>query len=412
MVLTINNSKEELVIDPYKHKERYEKWVKKKEIDGISAANKRLILDYLSDMENGLNISHRVKKGSRSFTRLNTLRSRMSKLAKLFKIYVGKTNMTELNEEDLAVLFNGMRKGNIKKDNGKQYQSTADYIKIFKAFWHWHMARMKKQGKIISDITQDLDATYDKKPEFTYFTFEELKKLEAKAKYKYKILMNFMFDSGIRSPTELANVKVKDLKQNPKISNFELDIREETSKTFGRRIKLMLCSDMLRRYVESEKLKNEDFIFKISPRIVNQYLKRLAKNVLGKEITMYDFRHSSACYWLPKYKSESALKYRFGWKQNDMIHYYTELLGMKDTISENDLIDDETKTLLEREIQQEKRKTDLLEEDIKQIVKKLDKFSDIDNALFALFSDPKIKAVIKERASLLGLDKKIPRTIN
>jgi N-acetyl-beta-hexosaminidase len=64
---------------------------------------------------------------------------------------------------------------------------------------------------------------------------------------------------------------------------------------------------------------------------------------------MYDFRHISCCYWLPRYKSESALKYRFGWKKSDKIHYYSELLGMKDTIQEEDLFIDSTKTELEKE---------------------------------------------------------------
>jgi hypothetical protein len=51
------------------------------------------------------------------------------------------------------------------------------------------------------------------------------------------------------------------------------------------------------------------------------------KKVLGKDriIKMYDFRHSSCCYWLPRYKSENALKYRFGWKKSDMISYYSHL---------------------------------------------------------------------------------------
>ena len=51
--------------------------------------------------------------------------------------------------------------------------------------------------------------------------------------------MMFLFDSGIRSPTELMNVKVSDLFNDFK----ELNIREEISKTFGRRIKLMICSE-------------------------------------------------------------------------------------------------------------------------------------------------------------------------
>ena len=70
----------------------------------------------------------------------------------------------------------------------------------------------------------------------------------------------------------------------------------------------------------------------------------------GKDLTMYDFRHSSACYWLPRYKSRNALLYRFGWKREEEIHYYTALLGMKDTISEEDMLLNTTRTDIEKEL--------------------------------------------------------------
>ena len=87
-----------------------------------------------------------------------------------------------------------------------------------------------------------------------------------------------------------------------------------------------------------------------------------------KEITMYDFRHASACYWLPRYKSESALKYRFGWKKSSMIHHYSKLLGMRDTIQEEDLmLNDEVKTMLERDLESEKNARMLLSEEVEAL---------------------------------------------
>jgi integrase len=216
----------------------------------------------------------------------------------------------------------------------------------------------KKSGVILEDITVDLD-TSNEKPVFVYFTEDELRKLCNRAKYEYKVLMWFLFDSGIRAPTELLNVKIMDFSTGFK----ELTIREEISKTFGRRIKLLLCPAVIREYVEEKNLQKEDFLFKLRPAKTNQYLKNLAKKVLGKEgLTMYDFRHASACYWLPRYKSESAMKYRFGWKKSDMIHYYTEFLGMKDTITEEDLLIDITKTEIEKQLQEEQKRSQLLEE--------------------------------------------------
>jgi len=78
---------------------------------------------------------------------------------------------------------------------------------------------------------------------------------------------------------------------------------------------------------------------------------------------MYDFRHCSCCYWLPRYKSESALKYRFGWKKSDKIHYYSEMLGMKDTISEEDLLIDVTKTEIEKRLTKAEQEAEFLRED-------------------------------------------------
>ena len=167
----------------------------------------------------------------------------------------------------------------------------------------------------------------------------------------------------------MINIRVGDLFNN----YTELHIREEISKTFGRRIKLMICSDLIKAHVKENNLKLEDQLFPINPTVVNRYLKNLAVTVLGEglseagefysKLSMYDFRHCSCCYWLPRYKSESALKYRFGWKKSDKIHYYSEMLGMKDTISEEDLLVDVTKTEIEKRLTKAEQKAEFLRED-------------------------------------------------
>ena len=106
---------------------------------------------------------------------------------------------------------------------------------------------------------------------------------------------------------------------------------------------------------------------------MKKYIRALAIKVLGdyktkggkkiSELRPYDFRHSSACYWLPRYKSETAFKYRFGWKTNEMVHYYSKLLGMKDTIVSDDLlVDSDAKTRLEKEVEILKKELTLLKE--------------------------------------------------
>jgi len=361
-------------IDPYKNKERYLAWKEKNQsgIPEISKENSDLTLRFLNDMESGLNICSTSKKGSRSYIRLNVLKQRLTALSKMFGERFGLNKITDISETQLFGFFVDMRNGVIKRYDGKNYTSPKHFVKDFKAFWHWWIKINRKQDIDIKDITLDLDASGEK-PEWVYMTEEQIKKICNEAKYEYKVLIWFLFDTGIRAPTELMNLKVSDF-----FSDFkELNIKEEISKTFGRRIKLMICSDLIRDYVKNKNLGKEDYLFTISPTATNKYLKRLGKRVFGdekspagqkySELTMYDFRHCSCCYWLPRYKSESALKYRFGWKKSEKIHYYSELLGMKDTISEDDMLIDITKIELEKRIDRAEKENQLLKEDNEQM---------------------------------------------
>ena len=371
-------------IDTYKHEERYKRWIgniKDEGIIGISKENSDLIIQYVLDMEHGLNVSLKSVKGGRSYIRLNTIREKMVFFSKKFKIIYDLDNLTKISEDQLVLFFSKMQKGEILRRDGKRYISTNYFVKTFKAFWHWWQTINRKKGIDIQDITIDLDSRGEK-PKWVYLTEEQVKKLFDNAKPKYKALIMFLLDSGIRSPTELVNVKVSDLYNDCE----ELHIREEISKTFGRRIKLMICSDLLKQYIGEENLGKNDYLFSIKPQTTNKYLKRLAQRVLGdgkslagdyySNLTMYDFRHVSCCYWLPRYKSESALKYRFGWKKSDKIHYYSELLGMKDTITEDDMFVDITKTDLEQQLKQSNYKRELLQEQVQVLEEQMKEIRD------------------------------------
>jgi integrase len=357
-------------IDPYKNKEKYIIWKEKVKdlIPGISKENSDIILQFIFDMENGLNVSKASKKGARSYTRLNNLRQRLVFLVKHFEKRFHKS-ITELTAEEIVTFFNNMRNGTIKREDGKQYQSIIDFINPFKSFWHWHM-KVSKQKKIdIQDITEYLD-TSSPKPRWVYLTEEQVKRLCEYASPKYKTLMMLMYDAGLRSPIELINLKVSDLYEDCK----KLNIRDEIVKkgSFGRKINLMFSSAFVKAYVKNNELQPDDYLFPISPQVANQYLKRLAKRTLGdgvslagekySQLSLYDFRHCSCCYWLPRYKSESALKYRFGWKKSDKIHYYSELLGMKDTISEGDMLIDLSKTEIENRLLKAEQENKILKE--------------------------------------------------
>ncbi len=361
---------DEDVRDPYNHKRRYEEWLKNKEIEGVNTNNKKIILKFLDDMAIGMNVNNR--KGARSPIRLNTLRSRLKFIAMHLQER-GIKGITRVKAEQLHAFFSDMRTGVIKTRSGTPYKSAGDYVRAFKTFWHWYQKVMRQKKKIIDDITLDLDATREK-GKFVYLTREDFEKVLNGASYDLKVALALAFDSGVRV-TELVNVKVSDFSEDFKA----LSIREETTKTFGRKIKLMLCSEQIREYVNKFKLEPNDFLVRLSPTMMNSELRTIGKKVLGpeqikhKNLALYDFRHSSACYWLPIYKSESALKYRFGWKKSEMIHYYTEYLGMKDTITQDDMYIDITKTEIEKQLVEEKRAREKLEKRFKKLEEKREK---------------------------------------
>lgn len=355
--------------DPYRHKERYLAWKERCEtrIPGISEENSRMILEYLYDMEHGLNVGKSSKKGSRSWNRMNNIRQRMIFLAKKFEELYGLMDMREMDERLLHKFFTDMRNGTIRRIDGGIYRDPVNFVKLMKAFWHWHQKVNRKRGIELYDITQDLD-TSKEKPKWVYLTEDQIKLLHDRAKYFYQVLIMFLFDTGIRAPGELVNIKVSDFHNDFK----ELMIRDEISKTFGRRIKLMICSDVVKAYIKNQGFRENDYVFQRTPQAMNRYLKRHSKRVLGEKVspagqkfsqlTLYDFRHCSCCYWLPRYKSESALKYRFGWKKSDKIHYYSELLGMRDTITEEDMLMDVTKSEIEKQLVKSENEKDILAE--------------------------------------------------
>ena len=132
-------------IDPYNHKDRYEKWKSKSKdgMDGLTQENSDLLLHYLKDMEIGINVSIESKKGARSFIRLISLRDKITFVMKKIKEMYGLDDITKVSEEQILSFFSDMVNGIITKVNGKPYIAVRDYIKIFKAFWHWYQKASK-----------------------------------------------------------------------------------------------------------------------------------------------------------------------------------------------------------------------------------------------------------------------------
>ena len=345
----------------------------KKSIPGISSQNANMIYSYVKDMELGLNVSSKSCKGGRSHRRLIDLKDRLTIFAKWFEEKYNINDMSKLTEQDLHTIFHDIREGNIKNRFGQNYKSIDTLGKAFKAFWHWWVKVNRKKGVAIEDITQDLDVRGEK-PDWVYLDEEQLRQLADSAKFEHKVLIWFLIDTGLRPPLELLPIKVSDLYEDC----TQLNIRVYKKNSFSRKIKLMLCPELLRQYIQVKNKKPDDYLFEICPEVINRNLKKYAIGLFGKgetlagkkygDISMYDFRHCSCCYWLPRYTTESALKYRFGWKKTDKIHYYSEMLGMRDTIQEEDLLIDVTKTEIENRLVNVERENTLLREKLNHMM--------------------------------------------
>lgn len=356
--------------DPYNHEARWKKWKQENlaGVKGTSKSNSDLILACLTDMEMGMNVSPKAKKGERSCCRLNGLKSRLIFFAKKFK----NKGLEKLTKEDVHKLFYAMRNGNIVRSNGQRYIGVGEYVKDFKAFWNW----LRRTGRVHEDITIDLRKKDGHKPDWTYLTEEEFKKLANRANSDYRALMWFMYDTGMRV-TEAFSIRIKDFSQN----FTRLNIRQEYAKTFGRTIQLKLCTALVKEYVNFHKFGPEDFLFIKKPAAFNKYLRTLAGKTFGdnesparkpyNKMSLYDIRHNASCYWLKRYSRTTSLMYRMGWSRENEVQYYSEFLGMADQIDDADMVTSEQKSVYETRIQvleSEKEKTNEL---IKELISKV-----------------------------------------
>lgn len=389
MVREIINKFGEVEIDPCNVKGKHDAWLSRIGFGGpgvdffsfkdVSPGASESITRYILDLHCGQNLARGTRRGRRSYNHLANSRMRLNNIIRLIERLSGKI-LFDLTENDVLLVFNGMRDGSLLNKYGKPHLCVSSYAKAFAAFWRWLIRVKKQEGILLPDITEALDTSADRKPKWGYFTLQDVDKMALYApSFYYKALVFFLFDSGVRAPKELMNVRVMDLSPVPNTGYLFLNVREETSKTFGRKIKLMISSEIIKKYLELYNKKSTDFLFPQAYIGTRRVVGRMAhkalnigepykisnrKVIVKNGITLYDFRHNSVCHYLPIYQSENQMKYRYGWKSAEMIHYYSEFMGMKDTINEEDMLIDTTKTEIQRELQKEQAKVEILQEQI------------------------------------------------
>lgn len=365
--------------DPYHHKERWEQWKGQNQnaIPGISKYNSDLILSFLSDMEMGKNVSPVARKGERSVVRLNNLRGKLVFFADYFK-----KELDCLTKNEIHKLIYDMRSGILKRRDGKDYLAVGEYVKDFKAFWNW----LRRTGKVTEDITLDLRRSDGRKPAWVYLTEDEFKMLANNANSDYRALIWLMYDTGMRV-TEAYSIRIGDFSQD----FTQLNIRKEYAKTFGRIIKLKLCSSFIREFVKVHNLEADDYVFIKEPPAFNKYLRTMAKKLFGasesparkpySQLRLYDLRHNASCYWLKRYPTTSGLMYRMGWSEEKEVKYYSEFLGQADSIDDDHMITTEDKNRYEKRIELLEKEKDKTSELVKELIRQISEIQQLNQRI-------------------------------
>ena len=379
--------------------------IKNYDFSNFSKQNRNLSIEFLKDFELGLNTPKR-NKGPRTPGTLLKLRNFCVFLNRHFS----EKNFNKITNTDLHDLFKKMSEGEIKKPDGNNYKDVGDIVKNAKTFFGW----MKRTENISSDVTVDLSPpSYKKqKPAWVYFDHEQILQLNNYANAEYRPLMVFFYDSGLR-PEEGFRIRVGDFKNNYStlhVPKYRED-GTQVSKTFERTIKLMHSSKLIENYVKRYHLNPDDLLIQKSQVAFNKYLKRLAFKLFGnmktpargyvRNIRVYDIRHWSSIYWLDKYKTNKDLMYRMGWNREDKVLYYSEFLGRRDKIDDEDMVTTEDKNRYEKEIEklikQQNRNIELLQKvsSVTQILLKLamedDKIKDFfKNQILEIFPEREV----------------------
>lgn len=334
--------------DPYKNKERWESWKQnnfKKTPTGIRASDWKILIEFLKDMELGLN-TPKGNKGKREAGTMLNLSSHIPFFLRNFN-----KPLIKLTKQDLHNLEKNVEQGKILKRNGQKFTAFGNYIKDFKAIWHWGI----RTGKFKENITEDITSKTGK-PSWVYLTEEQIKKFFNKLSFDYRVICFFLYDTGMRV-TEANSIQIKHFSDN----FSKLTIPDEVAKTFGRTINLKLCTQLIQEYVKEHELKSDDYLFIKKPFSINKYLRYHCTKLFGgdkvshpkakgkyKEFTMYDIRHNSACFWFNKYPTQKGLMYRFGWRKADKIEYYSEFLGVNDELTDSDMVVGEDKNKIQK----------------------------------------------------------------
>lgn len=359
-------------------------------IEGISRKSSQWIMRYLFDLEEGKNLGLGSRKGARSHIRLNSYRHKLTQWSKLIEAR-GTKSIVDVDLDTLHSIMMSFK--------GQYAEATiSSFGREFKAFWNWYMRVNRFEGTEIKNICHDLQ-TAPPKSNFVYITKQQLDEIMPYLDYEEQLLTLFIFDSLSRPPKEALNLKAKD--SYPKNSDLWIHIPDEIAKNgFGRTFNLLYSGDQLQKHIRDYHLEENDYLFMSVRKYKKEYLpklKKIAGQLFGdkishpkakkkfSELSPYDLRHSGAIHLRVLAQKNNnisldAIRQRGGWKDFDMLNYYTEFIGLTGEIKKEALLVEDDKSRMEKdietmknEIKQHKQNTADFSKKFEQILKMLPK---------------------------------------
>jgi len=357
--------------------------------EGLTKENSKIYIQYLLDMEKGVNIPKKSPKGSRDIKTLNRLRSKIRGVLKVLQ-KAGVKDVTKATEKQITDCFFEWHKDH-----------SVDYAKRFKAVWNWWTTKNRREGKLVADITEDVSTASANSTgtNFVWLTKEEFDKFRSYFDEDKQVILLFCFDTIIRAPTEIMSLRVENIYE--KGEEVWVEIPDDISKTIGRKFNLVYAGKQLKEYMKRHDKKQSDYLFEFSSLMLNKEMQKVAKQLWGdkkseggdyyKNITMYDMRHSGAIHFRQLFQktgqSLDLLRERGGWSDFKMINYYTKRLGLDGHIQKEKLLLQEDKTKLEDQV-------DKQDEKIKMLLKHYSNFQDILNEMAEADSNTPIKNIL------------------
>ena len=288
----------------------------------IQKQDKKDLIKFLYDLELG-----KVNKGKK------ISQTRQLKYLDILKIPLTFFNKqtSKLTKKDIENFETALTTNKIISFKGKPYSEAtkSDFRRLLRIYLKW------KRGDTIGNNLTDFFDTRTKRKTPDYLNEQEIEKLfKACRTTEDRFLIAVLFDSGARAE-EFHNIRKEDIQLPTGNKTYvTLTLKEEYSKTAGRVISLYWKHSLeaVKDYLDlrtREGIKNDEQIFTKRYDNVRQFLNRLGKNVLGKNIHYHLFRHSSATYFASR-MNRQQLCYRYGWKfSSDMPDVYISRSGME-----------------------------------------------------------------------------------